>query len=412
MAHLSNEEHIPCWDKFILFKRNKVLEIDNFYLESNEIKHEYIKEEQLLHKFRNRIKEYDEKLVNGKNWEYYKKVVNPYELVYTQKKYDSFPESICFLKPLSRSYFKMVEILDLLSFKGYLSSWLKIGHVCEGPGGFIEAIVDISSKLNKKIQLSVAMTLKSKQNNIPGWRKATRFIKKNRMIRIIYGEDTTGNIMKPENQQYFVEYVMTTDNGGKLDIFTADGGFDFSGDYMKQEEMVFPLLLASVKIGFEVLKKGGIFILKIFDFYHRSTVDLIYLLSCYFEEWTLYKPCMSRPCNPEHYFIGKGFVGCSEDVLDRMRLWMNIIDNNEILESLFKVDIMKEDEKFMEIIHSLREHSFKTQTEYLEKVFTMIDLKDDDIIKQYLKRNEKYSYDWCVRFRAPICANRSLLTVE
>ena len=105
-------------------------------------------------------------------------------------------------------------------------------------------------------------------------------------LLILYGEDGTGDILKPENQQYFIDYAIHPAYGGKMNIFTADGGFDFSCDYSKQEQMIFPLLLASTKIGFEVLKKGGVFILKIFDFYTKATVDLLYLLSNHFSEWT------------------------------------------------------------------------------------------------------------------------------
>jgi hypothetical protein len=66
-------------------------------------------------------------------------------------------------------------------------------------------------------------------------------------------------------------------------------------------------------------------------------MDLLYILSCHFEEWTLYKPAMSRPCNPEHYFIGKGFIGCTNEIFDVLRLWCTILDNNEKMESLLKI---------------------------------------------------------------------------
>ena len=191
-----------------------------------------------------------------------------------------------------------------------------------------------------------------------------------------------------------------------MDIFTADGGFDFSYDYTKQEQMIFPLLVASTKIGFEVLNKGGIFILKMFDFYQKSTVDLLYFLSYHFQEWTLYKPGMSRPCNPEHYFIGKGFTGCSDEVLDMMRLWCNMLENNQPLDSLFTIPYSAE---FQQIIESLREHSFKSQTEYLKQVFHIIDTNDTTLIKTQLAKNEKSSYDWCVRFHVPIYEHRRRL---
>jgi 23S rRNA U2552 (ribose-2'-O)-methylase RlmE/FtsJ len=363
-----------------------------------------IVEEQQLHTFRNRINQFEASLPASKNWEYYKKIVNPFELVYTQKKYEEFPESICFLKPLSRSYFKMIEMLDLIQFFTLVKdSAIRTAHVCEGPGGFIEALFDESAKKGKSVNVSVAMTLRSKQTNIPGWKRASHFLQKNRNVRIIFGEDQTGDIMKVVNQQNFIDYAVHPAYGGKMDIFTADGGFDFSYDYTKQEQMIFPLLVASTKIGLEVLKHGGVFILKLFDFYHKTTVDLLYFLSCHFDEWTLYKPGMSRPCNPEHYFIGKGFTGCTDEVLDTMRLWCSMLENNQPLDSLI---MMEHDPAFQLILEGLRKNSFLCQTEYLERVFTMIEQKDDQVIRSYLKKNEKSSYEWCQRFHVPIYAHR------
>jgi len=144
------------WDNIQFYRTNKMVE---FELESGQVKHIKIEQEIILHKYRNRINEYEKNLSPHTNWEYYKKVVNPYELVYTQKKYDNFPDSIYSLKPLSRSYFKMIEILDLIRFFTY-NDQVKSAHVCEGPGGFIEALFDEASKKKKKIKMSIAMTLK------------------------------------------------------------------------------------------------------------------------------------------------------------------------------------------------------------------------------------------------------------
>jgi hypothetical protein len=142
-----------------------------------------------------------------------------------------------------------------------------------------------------------------------------------------------------------------------------------------------------------------------FDFYEKETIDLLYFLSCHFTEWSLYKPAMSRPCNPEQYFIGKGFTGCSDEVSDVMRLWCSILENNQPLDSLFKVDLPAD---FLKIIDGLRTHSFNRQTEYLEKVFFIINKNDDTLIQNYLKKNEKTSLDWCNRFKVPIFPHRRL----
>jgi 23S rRNA U2552 (ribose-2'-O)-methylase RlmE/FtsJ len=394
------------WDKCIIFRKNNII-ASSFELESKECNHIISDEEARLHEYRNRINQYESGLLNGKNWEYYKKIVNPYEIVYTQKKYDDFPESVSSLKPLSRSYFKMIEMISIINFFNipHLDN-VRCAHVCEGPGGFIEALFDEAIKHRKRIQTSIAMTLKSRQTNVPGWRRASQFLYKNRNVRILYGEDNTGDIMKPINQQFFIDYCIHPSYGGKMDIFTADGGFDFSCDYSKQEKMIFPLLLASTKIGLEVLKTGGVFILKIFDFYEKGTIDLLYLLSCHFTEWTLYKPAMSRPCNPEQYFIGKGYTCATDEVFDVLRLWCSMLENNQPVESLFKIEVPSE---FENVINELRTFSFIKQTEYLEKVFFIINKSDASeathLIQNYLKSNILTSHEWCVRFRAPISSH-------
>ena len=73
--------------------------------------------------------------------------------------------------------------------------------------------------------------------------------------------------------------------------------------------------------------------------------------------------------------------------------------NNETITSLFRNSYTKE---FKKIIWELRQDSFKMQTEYLEKVFFIIDKRDDKIITNYLKKNEKSSYEWCMRFKMPM----------
>jgi hypothetical protein len=157
------------------------------------------------------------------------------------------------------------------------------------------------------------MTLKPTRPNIPGWKRAYTFLRKSPMVRIEYGADDTGDIMIPANQQQFLSHT-----AGACHIFTADGGFDFSESYEKQEEEVFPLLVSSALIGLQTLVKGGDFVLKIFDTDLKSTQDLIILLASCFDSWTLYKPAMSRPCNAEKYFLGKGCRAIPKGVISTL----------------------------------------------------------------------------------------------
>jgi 23S rRNA U2552 (ribose-2'-O)-methylase RlmE/FtsJ len=384
-------QHNKTWNHFIFYKQSEQIP---FIFETEPNVHEHIqsKDESSLYEYRNNINTYSQSFVSN-NWEYYKKIVNPYEIIYTKKKYRNFPDSVSSIKPLSRSYFKMIEILDLIHFYKQQQS-IRTAHVCEGPGGFIEALYDTSVQNKVFINDTIAMTLQSTKNNIPGWKGTTSFLKKHNNIKIIYGKDNTGDIIKVENQQYYINHVSY-----KYDIFTADGGFDFSSNYMKQEQLVFPLLVASTKIGFEVLKQGGVFILKFIDFYNKATTDLLYFLSCHFMEWTLYKPATSRPCNPEHYFIGKGFIRLSEESIDILYRWCNILENKDDLESLLISDYSEE---FTKIIEEIRRESALSQITYLKRVFDIIEQNNDNLIQRYLKYNLESSYEWCKRFNIPI----------
>ena len=80
------------------------------------------------------MKERIGKVDSENKWELAKKMVNPYELVYTHND-ERLPPSLSIVQPLSRSYFKMVELLDVLDFfQGVGSTKIKTAHVAEGPG--------------------------------------------------------------------------------------------------------------------------------------------------------------------------------------------------------------------------------------------------------------------------------------
>lgn len=235
-------------------------------------------------------------------WEIRKKITNPYEAVFSGED-TQFP-SLANVQPLSRSYFKMIEILHISDFfttankKPFISA-----HVCEGPGGFIQAVVERLTTDKIPAGGVYAMTLKPTKSHIPGWRRSIHFLKKYPHIHLEYGEDETGNILRPENQASFCAKA----RGAQL--FTADGGFDFSVNYTNQELMAFPLLLASFTMGLQSLAVGGTMVIKLFDIYGTATQDLFLGTATFFSSFTLYKPATSRPCNSERYFIAKGYLG-------------------------------------------------------------------------------------------------------
>ena len=243
-------------------------------------------------------------------WDDAKKITNPYEYIFLslQKR---MHRSIATVQPLSRSYFKMIELWELLGLgsAGTTATGLRTSHSAEGPGGFIEAIMTKAPGSR-----SSAMTLRSTERSVPGWRKSNTFLLTHPTVAITYGADGTGNLYSLANQTAFAA-ASSTHLGGRADIYTADGGFDFSTDYNGQENTVQRLLAAEALAGIQTLKTGGTMILKVFDTKQIATLELLWILSGCFARTALVKPHTSRPANSERYWIGLGLT-------DRIPSWI------------------------------------------------------------------------------------------
>jgi len=228
-------------------------------------------------------------------WDDAKKITNPYEYVFLslQKR---MHRSIAAIQPLSRSYFKMIEIWDALGLRDITCT----SHTAEGPGGFLEAIQHRAPGTT-----SIAMTLRSTERTVPGWRKSQAFLRSHPQVAITYGADNTGNLYNLTNQNAFAA-VARTHLAHPADLYTADGGFDFSNDYNGQENTVQRLLAAEALAGLCTLRPGGTMVLKVFDTKNQATLELLWVLSTCFERTALMKPHTSRPANSERYWLGVG----------------------------------------------------------------------------------------------------------
>ena len=146
------------------------------------------------------------------------------------------------------------------------------------------------------------MTLVNDDPICPGWKKTRTFLEHNPNVIIETGEDKTGNLISLENFRYCAAKYKN-----KMEVVTADGGFDFSVDFNNQENIATQLILSEVFYALALQKQGGTFILKIFDIFHKPTIDILYLLSYYYTNVTIMKPYTSRVANSEKYVICQGF---------------------------------------------------------------------------------------------------------
>ena len=119
-----------------------------------------------------------------KDWDTYKKYTNPYEYIHSY--IPNYHESICKHSPLSRSYYKMIEIMNTFTYLKQTisiectSQPIKSFHIAEGPGGFIEALAFLRKCPKDKY---IGMTLLDKEKtdtNIPSWKKSSHFLNLNK----------------------------------------------------------------------------------------------------------------------------------------------------------------------------------------------------------------------------------------
>jgi 23S rRNA U2552 (ribose-2'-O)-methylase RlmE/FtsJ len=323
-------------------------------------------------------------------WELAKKMVNTYELVYTNGD-ERLPPSVCLYQPLSRSYFKMIEILEVLRFFGTSVKLLRTAHVAEGPGGFIQACIQRSEAHQKQVVNSFAMTLKPTTNHVPGWKKAAAFLFKHRQVKVLFGEDGTGDVYKVPNQEFFLN---TAAPG--VHLFTADGGFDFSVDYTQQEQKVYHLLICSVRIGLQVLRTSGCFVLKLFDCETVHTQALLWLLGRHFDDWTLYKPAMTRPCNSERYFLGRGFRGLTSTA---KAFLAELQENSEA----GRYPVLPESLWTQRERDYLNAHIQASSVLQIHSIQTAIQLSTNPELwkEKYSKLAVQRAYMWCEAFRVP-----------
>ena len=331
-------------------------------------------------------------------WDDYKKITNPYEYIFISLS-RRMSRSVASRVPLSRSYFKMLEMLknaELLKEIELLierDNGLYTAHAAEGPGGFIEAIYELMP-----VKYTQAMTLRSTTKNIPGWRKTSQFLGKHPEIVITYGKDTTGDLLKLENLDHFIEQFGTP----KAHIYTADGGFDFSSDFNAQEETILPLLTAEFYLGLTSIKQGGVIIVKIFDTVLRPTLELIWLITQCFREWSIVKPRTSRGGNAERYFIGKGFLGLTDDINKLLRDAIDVYSTGKTIQSFLKE---KPSPEWIQSILSIQETIGKQENEIIKKTLELIKNPDTVIIKEYIEYNITRSIKWCEEYGEPVNTN-------
>lgn len=324
-------------------------------------------------------------------WDKYKKYTNSYEFIHTQ--IPNTKISISKYKPLSRSYFKMVEIINTFKLLNKYNNEIKTFHLAEGPGGFIEAIANMRKNKNDSY---VGITLINKHSTIPNWNKCKDVMKKHKNIALEYGSDDTGDILSPDNLSYcFQKYK------NSMDIITADGGFDFSSDFNNQEKLACNLIFAEICFAILTQKKGGNFIIKFFDIFTLASVDLLYILSCFYTNIAITKPCTSRTANSEKYIVCENFkfddTSAYYDTFHNIFSWYDLkkVYIGRLLNSVIPTIYLN---KIKEVNYLFGQHQIENINTTIELILTK---HSSDKIDNLKKKNISRCVDWCSKNGIP-----------
>lgn len=331
---------------------------------------------------------------NIHSWEKMKRYTNPYEYLHTVV--PGSKHSVCKNKPISRSYFKMIEIVETFQLFDKMPENIHSFHLAEGPGGFMEAFCTLRGNAGDQYR---GMTLLSEDINVPGWKKINECIVKYPQLFIEKGEDGTGNIMTPENLMYvYAKY------GGTMDIVTGDGGFDFSIDYNKQEILSTKLLFAQISMAIALQRQGGHFVVKTYDLFTSTSLDLLFLLCSMYQQVYMVKPHTSRYANSEKYIVCKGFLlgthevkGCMEKLKE---IYVHLGDETQYMKRLLGVDIPY---FFSNKIEEANAFFGKQQIENINHTLGIIEnkYKTAEKIETIRLKHVQKCIQWCIKYNQP-----------
>jgi 23S rRNA U2552 (ribose-2'-O)-methylase RlmE/FtsJ len=420
------------------------------------------------------IKEQIEKYQDA--WDNIKKFTNPYEYIHTNVAGNK--TNISKLRPLSRSFYKMIEIIknnNILSQYDHTvvtrpdyQMGINTFHLAEGPGGFIEAISYLRGlkyqrevhnaasatatatatatanntngaagtvqilkrntelhdeymkeiehlKLSRRIFESqkhgyetlatptygndryYGMTLVNDDPICPGWKKTKTFLENHPNVIIETGADKTGNLISLENFHHCVAKYRN-----KMDVITADGGFDFSVDFNNQENMATQLILCEVFYALVMQKQGGSFILKIFDVFHKPTVDILYLLCYYYKNVSIIKPHTSRIANSEKYVVCQGFkIADSAKIVEQFAKLLPIMPNN----GSTRITSLLPQEHDLYFLNKIEEMNAMVSFQQIENITSTLSIitnhRNAEKLEQYKKNNVSKCIAWCEHYEIP-----------
>ena len=361
------------------------------------------------------------------NWHSVKKLTNTYEMVHTHNK------SIAYYIPVSRSYFKIIEILhEFELFKNFNDSPITIVSVAEAPGGFIEYMAKYRIHMEDRIY---GLTLKGDNSSVPSWQRLHNSLNKmhnkshaslncgnksnfssnngnksnvslnsGNKSNISLNCDNKSNISLNYGNMYNIDEIIhfISKIGKKASIVTADGGFDYTTNFNYQEQESYRLIYSEILTALMVQEVGGNFVCKIFDIFSVLSLKMVYLIHCLYEKVYIYKPKTSRLANSEKYLVAIGFKGISKVFLAKLtNIHSNWIDSEN--RGVIDLSGIVLPSNFIQSIFVFNKNYVQSQIDNINLTLSMIITPPSKAVYQKITNQQiSKALEWCEKYKEPI----------
>tara|TARA_B100001142_G_scaffold329477_1_gene392979 strand:+ start:3127 stop:4326 length:1200 start_codon:yes stop_codon:yes gene_type:complete len=329
-------------------------------------------------------------------WDSIKIYTNPYEFIHTIVPNTNM--SVSQYKPISRAFYKLIEIYNLFNITDYKHP-INTFHLAEGPGGFLEATKYIRKNDNDTYN---GMTLIDNNSSVPGWKKSKHLLNSIKNIHIEKGIDNRGDLFNEENFKYCCQKYRK-----KFEIITGDGGIDFSSDYNQQEKTAARLIVTQIFYALSLQKKGGTFILKMFDIFNKTSMDCLYILTLFYKKVFVVKPYTSRYANSEKYIVCMDFTDNVSNQI-KYKLWGTLKILNNIDFKVYNINSLLDINHNLHFTNSLEEINIILGQRQIENILFTIKIinNNDKYSKEKLNKLKQSNINKCIKW----CENNNIST--
>ena len=317
-------------------------------------------------------------------WEEYLKITNEYENILNIDCHTN----ISIYKPISNMFFKITEIMQSirLNFKDFKSQGLTMISFSDNPCEFIEPFYNFRKNPN---DIYYGFTNFRTQRGSDD--EKTQLFMKNSNINIFSIENP--NSLETLN-------FMCDKYKNSIDLIVCEGGIENSPEFIKNETLFIQIANAVC-----IQSNGGCLIIKLADCFHKTTIDIIFILTSMYDKIQLIKPSVSQQISAERFLICSNFLfsDYKEYVAVFEKTIKKIIEKDKVQtiscflsNSQIPVFFKNKVDEYNAIIGQI-------QLEGIYNTFGLIENKNK--IDYYIKNNSKKCALWCDKYKVDYLQN-------